>query len=82
MYAFCGCNPFLATKVDERKGLHPRKTSIDPPCWELKHIDIMHGIRREIPILTLNLCASSKCGFYRGDITPSDEGKINTVMTY
>ncbi|PIO30673.1 hypothetical protein AB205_0096280 [Aquarana catesbeiana] len=33
-------------------------------------------------ILTPNLCASSKCGFYRGDITPSDEGNINTVWTY
>ncbi|PIO26035.1 hypothetical protein AB205_0041590 [Aquarana catesbeiana] len=42
----------------------------------------MHGISREIPILTLNLCASSKFGFHRGDITPSDEGKINTIWTY
>ncbi|PIO27057.1 hypothetical protein AB205_0171080 [Aquarana catesbeiana] len=41
-----------------------------------------HGIRREIPILNHNLCASSKFGFYRGDITPSDEGNINTVWTY
>ncbi|PIO11731.1 hypothetical protein AB205_0101270 [Aquarana catesbeiana] len=30
-YAFWVCNPFLATKVDERKGLHPLNTSIDPP---------------------------------------------------
>ncbi|PIO12566.1 hypothetical protein AB205_0205040 [Aquarana catesbeiana] len=22
MYTFCGCNPFLATQVGERKGLH------------------------------------------------------------
>ncbi|PIO26023.1 hypothetical protein AB205_0003020 [Aquarana catesbeiana] len=27
----CGCNPFLASQVAERKGLHPRNTSIDPP---------------------------------------------------
>ncbi|PIO30968.1 hypothetical protein AB205_0173430 [Aquarana catesbeiana] len=31
MYAFCRCNPFLATQVAERKGLYPRNTSIDPP---------------------------------------------------
>ncbi|PIN98952.1 hypothetical protein AB205_0102600 [Aquarana catesbeiana] len=31
-------------------------------------------------MLTLhNLCLLSKFGFYRGDITPSDEDKINTV---
>ncbi|PIO24083.1 hypothetical protein AB205_0008360 [Aquarana catesbeiana] len=28
---FRGCNPFLNNKVAERKGLHPQKTSIDPP---------------------------------------------------
>ncbi|PIO32450.1 hypothetical protein AB205_0078310 [Aquarana catesbeiana] len=31
MYVFCGCNPFLATLVGERKGLHPKNTSIDSP---------------------------------------------------
>ncbi|PIO27825.1 hypothetical protein AB205_0106020 [Aquarana catesbeiana] len=31
MYMFCGCNPFLATQVGERKGLHPQNTSIDLP---------------------------------------------------
>ncbi|PIO15438.1 hypothetical protein AB205_0069090 [Aquarana catesbeiana] len=41
----------------------------------------LDGIRREIPILTPNLRASSKFGFYRGDITPSDEGNINTFLT-
>ncbi|PIO09466.1 hypothetical protein AB205_0074330 [Aquarana catesbeiana] len=32
--------------------------------------------------LTLNVCASSKFVFYRGDIIPSDEGKLSTVLTY
>ncbi|PIO41238.1 hypothetical protein AB205_0215500 [Aquarana catesbeiana] len=82
MYAFCGCNPFLPTKVAERKGLNLRNISIDPPWWELAHVDLRHGIRREIPILTPNLCTYSKFGFHRSDITPSDEGKINTVWPY
>ncbi|PIO25728.1 hypothetical protein AB205_0216150 [Aquarana catesbeiana] len=40
MYAFWGCNPFLNNKVAERKGLHPQNTSLDPPWWQLAHVDI------------------------------------------
>ncbi|PIO10491.1 hypothetical protein AB205_0179640 [Aquarana catesbeiana] len=40
MDAFWGCNPFLNNKVTERKGFLPQNTSLDPPLWQVAHVDI------------------------------------------